>query len=507
MKKIITLIVLFVFLTGSFAAAIADSKERDNERSDVTEVSDDDLGNDSSESGDELSESEKSRDDNKIEIEQDDNSGKNIKKDILILPSETKSLKIIEKEKHVIEKLRENYNKCIEKCKGNNGENCEIRCAGLLTSAARMEIVFNKMKGGDIRNIANLSEGDLKKIAHLTRARLKEMAKLGSEQLRAELKSIKLVKVNEKNLAKKRIILGEKLKELNSRFNEARKKFMDEENAYKEKRKEFNEIKEKLRSCRDDSSEECKKLNEEAISRGKEFLMHAADLVIEHLNKIKAKAESSENLDENEANEIVQKIDAAIKELEDAKAKVNDAKTKEELRAAAKMIDDAWKKIEYNAMAYAARIVHTKVGEIISRSENLENKLQCAVSSMEQQNFSTDDADDLIGKFSEKVNEARSEYNSAQELLKQARAIKTGSEKSDENEAKIRELIGQAKDLISKAHDDLKEAHEQLKNLFKLIKENGVDMGGCRTDDELEEGEVYGIEESSESTANAAAAE
>jgi len=495
MKKIITLMVLLMFLTSNFAVAVADSEKKGNGRDDGTERSDGDSLDDDS---DELE--IKSR----LEIESDDSRKDNAGKDIKnILKIETKALNNVD----VIEKLRENYNKCTEKCKGNNGENCEIRCGGLLTSAARMKRLFNEMNQSKIKNIANLSDGDLKKIVHLTRARLKEIAKLSSEQLRAELKSIKLVKVNEKNLEKKRIIAGEKLNKLNSLFDDARKKFMSEEKAYKEKRKEFNEIKEKLKSCKDDDSEECKQLNEEAIARGKEFLMHAADLVIDHLNKIKAKAESSENLGDDEANEIVQKIDTAIKELEDAKAKANDAATKEELQAAAKMIDDAWKRTEYNAMAYAARIVHTKVGEIIARSENLENKLQCAVSSMEEQGFSTDDADELIDKFSEKVSEARNEFDSAKELLKQARDIKANNERNDENEAKIKELLRQAKELIGKAHDGLKEAHEQLKSLFKLIKENGVDINSCRADEDLKEGEVYDIEESSELTTDAAAAE
>src|SRR3989338_7961361 len=179
MKKIITLMVLLMFLTSSFAVAVADSEKKGNGRDDGTERSDGDSLDDDS---DELE--IKSR----LEIESDDSRKDNAGKDIKnILKIETKALNNVD----VIEKRRENYNKCTEKCKGNNGENCEIRCGGLLTSAARMKRLFNEMNQSKIKNIANLSDGDLKKIVHLTRARLKEIAKLSSEQLRAELKSIK----------------------------------------------------------------------------------------------------------------------------------------------------------------------------------------------------------------------------------------------------------------------------------------------------------------------------
>jgi len=486
MRKLIAVIVLLMFLASNFAVAIAENEGSGNGTSSGNMGSDDDS--------DDANDDDSDEDDDSDDDSDETNNTKNVRK-----------IKIKERVEILKDKTEDKYNRCMMACKGNQGEDCNVRCRGLIKSAEKISNIQEKL--GNIRaerieilkdaNRSSLSEDDLEKLVQLDRARLKELAKLSDEKLKGELKRLKLVKVKEENLAKRRIIAEEKLKDWKNAFEKAKEKFKENNELYKEKKETFNEVKEKLKACKDQDTEECKKLNEEALSRGKEFLLKTADLAIEHLNKIKAKAESSDTLTEEEVKEISEKIDNAIKELEDAKAKVSGATSKEELQDAAKAINNAWKRIKYNSMEYAVRIVNARVGEIIKRSENLERKMQCAVEQMGEQNASTDEVNSLIDEFSGKIGSARDKYDNAKELLKQAREIKANGDSSDEEDAKVKDLVEKAKQQFSEAHNDLKEAHELLKKILAIMKESNVNVGECKSSG-LNEGEVYAVEEVSE---------
>ncbi len=477
MKKLLTVFLVFILLASNFAIALADEDEKENSNADDLLRA------------------------KKLEIRNVDE----------IRKAELKNRTAIARLENVEGKLRNRYNACIEKCKAAESENCDVRCRGLMVAADKLNIVENRLQQAElnrlkilsedeVKKVAALNKSELKKLAHLDGARLKKLVKLDQARLKAELKDLKLIKVKEKNIAKKRALTEEQIKKWNEQFNNAKDNFLKNEALYKESRKAFNEMKEKLKECEGKDTEECKKLNEDAMARGKEFLLHAADVAIEHLNKIKARVEAAENIEEDEAAEMATKIDAAIAELNAIKEKVNAAATKEELQEAAKSINQIWKRIKYNAMTYASRVVHTRVGLIVKKAEKLEDKMHCAASQLEEGGEPVEEINGMIDKFSAKVDTARNAVEKSEELLKQAREIKVSEDPSDERAKQIKSLLDEAKKLINQAHKDLKDAHELLKKIFKLLKDSGVDVTGCREDGELEADEVYAVEGASETT-------
>src|SRR3989344_691933 len=488
MKKLFTAFVLLMFLMSIFSVAFADEESGSSETSD-SETSEDAETSATGSNAEETSKEE---------------LRPKLKRELMEARPSVVELK------RVRDAIEDKYKACVEKCKGNKGENCDTRCKGLVTSAERLAGIEDKLKdvelqrlkvlkSAEISKLSSLSKEDLKKLAYLNRARLKELAGLEPAKLKEKLANFKLVKIKEINLAKKRIIAESKLKQWNKDFENAKDKFIKEEKLYNEKKQEFLAVKEKLKACEGQDTEECKKLNEDALAKGKVFLTNAANLAIEHLNKIKLKVQSSENIDETEAAEIVAKLDAKISELESAKEKVAAAATKEELQEAAKIINSIWKSVKYNAMAYAARVVHARVGEIVKRSEKLEGKLQCAVDSMENQGVSIDEVNSLIDDFSAKVESARTKFKDAEDLLKQAREIKLTTDPSAERADKIKSLVDQATSLINQAQKDLKDAHELLKKIVKMVKASGVEIKDCKSD-ELEADEIYDLEDVSEAS-------
>src|SRR3989344_5408313 len=236
----------------------------------------------------------------------------------------------------------------------------------------------------------------------------------------------------------------------------------------------------------EDAKDVCQKiLNEEILQHAKEFLTNAADKAIEHLNKILEKVKSAEGVSEEDANAIIADLENAISQLEDAKAKVAAAATKEEIEEAAKTIRDIWKKAQHRAVLNAARVVHSRLGEIIQRSVHLEEKLQCSISSVPE-GADTTKLDSMTAEFSAHIATAKEKYDQAKELFQSAR----------ESEDKSSE--GQAKALLKDAHDELKKAHSLLKDIVAEIKALGGKITSC-PEEEVEE-EAEDSEEEAEET-------
>jgi len=330
-----------------------------------------------------------------------------------------------------------------------------------------------------LAKIADLDEVQLNKLAVLQRARVREFAELDKAQIKERLTNLKIKKVKKVNLFRKRVIFENKLKAANNRYNTAKQNFIKAKNAYREKRQNFLEIKEKLKACKGVESEECTQLNADALAHAKELSINAANMAIEHLNKIKESIEGNDDLEEEDAANMIANIDNAISELEAAKADVEAAETKEEVKEAAAVINRIWRRHAVRIKRYAARVVHAKVGEIIVRSEQLERKLDRILTRMEENGIDVNGIDEKVDAFSAKIEEAKDLYKQSREKFIEA--------KEGESEATVQDARRLAKD----AHRVLLDAHRIIKDIFKSIK----DAGGSIEVEEEEEIEVIEDEE------------
>jgi hypothetical protein len=190
--------------------------------------------------------------------------------------------------------------------------------------------------------------------------------------------------------------------------------------------------------------------------------LRAAEAIINHLEKVKSKVQESEDLDEKETESIIADINAKIDEINDAKADVEAATTKEEIRAAAKKINVAWKRIKAKSKIHAREVVNGKVRSLVKRSEHLEKKLDRILAEMEEKGIDVEGIDEKVTQFSDKIAEARDKLRQSNEKFKEAKA--TGVDEDRKT------LLEEAKALAREAHDDLKEAHDILKEIVREIK-------------------------------------
>ena len=331
-----------------------------------------------------------------------------------------------------------------------------------------------------LSKIAGLDERQLNKLSVMNREKVKEFAELDKTQIKAKLGNLKVKTVKKEELFRKRVVAENKLRAANQRYNNAKEKFLRAEKIYKERRQNFLDVKEKLKACKGVESEECTQWNEDALAHAKELSIKAADMAIEHLNKIKESIEANDDLEEEDAVNMIARIDDAIAELEQAKADVEAAEIKEDVKKAAAAINNIWRKYSAKVKRYAARVVHAKVGEIITRSEQLERKLDRILTKMEEDGIEVSGIDEKMDAFSAKIEEAKDLYKQSREKFIEA--------KTSDSEATVQE----ARRLAKGAHKALVDAHRILMDIFKSIKEAG---GSVEVE---EEDEVEVIEEEEE---------
>jgi len=324
--------------------------------------------------------------------------------------------------------------------------------------------------------IENISEEKLDVFLHMSRAEQKNILEQDTENALKAMEKFKLKPVNKDMLFKKRIITANKLKQAEQNYVRAGQNYLKALNSYKQVKGKFLEAKERLRECEDVDSEECDELRKRAQNHSVEMIVNSANMIIEHLNKIKEKVGSSETMDPERAEEILSEINSSISELEDAITQAESAETKEEVKEAAKTVSKLWIRIRHRERLHAASVVKARVWGIIKRSENLEDRLEQTLARMEEQGIEIDDIDARVGEFSAKIEEAKSKYEQAQDLMDGAYL--------EEDKEKLKEIVDEAKQLIDQAHELLKEAHTLLVEIVKDIKAAGGEITPETEEDE-----------------------
>lgn len=328
--------------------------------------------------------------------------------------------------------------------------------------------------------VAGLPEDKQKVFLNLGRAKQKEVLEMDSDDADAELGKFKVRVVKNNMLFKNRVIDTAKMLKADGDFKAAKAEYDTAKEELREARKAFDDAKKSGDS-------------EAAMEAAKDYLLFAADIEIAALEKIQGKVEGSEELTEEEAAEIIADVDAKLTELEDAKAAAEAATTKEEVQEAAKTILRIGKNIKVRFARHVMRMKYRQVGVVVERSAHLEERFDCAVTTLEENGIDTASIQTLMDEFSAKVESAREKFSQADEMLKEAKALRDTDETG---EGQVTGKVQESRMLLQEAQSDLKDAHTILKDILREAKASGGNVGACATKDaDLEADEEVVIEE------------
>jgi len=304
-----------------------------------------------------------------------------------------------------------------------------------------------------LEKVSDLSEKEIEKLSVLGRARLKEIAEKNPEKLRAELKSLKVIKVNNaEGLARKKLTEA-KLEAVKQKFETAKETFKEAKEALKEERSALKEAKE-------DGDEAA------TLEHAKKYLLQTADALVSHLEKIKAKVQESSQISDEREAKLVAEIDAQISEITAIKAEIESAATKEQIKGAAKKLRIKWNGLKHLVRVYAERVVSARVEGLVNQGAVLEKKLDNILAKAEENGIDIDVSAE-VEAFSSKIALARDKYAQAQAKLESVLDLKAGNATNDQ----IKAAADEAKSLLKEARGALKEAHDALKEIVKKIRE------------------------------------
>lgn len=328
--------------------------------------------------------------------------------------------------------------------------------------------------------IKNFSDNITKVFLHLPRAEQKRILEMTQGQAEEQLGKYQLLAVNKSLLYQVRVIPVPVL------IN-ARERVQDAKEEYEQIKQELDDEKVKFERAKLGRNEE------QATEHAQKFMIKTADLVIKALERVKHSVETSDDISEEEAEEILAEIQEEIDAMEEAKSDVEAAETKAQVQDAGKVILNVWKHTRIRIKRHVTRLIHARLGEIIKRSEHLESKLDCTLQSLEEQGLNISAYDAMVDDFSLEVDNAKSKFRQARNYLDQAKELKS-DDTSDEDLAEVEGLVQAAQNLIDQAKDHTKQAHEILKELVRAIKDAGGELTDCQ-EPELEEDQVYDVVE------------
>jgi len=317
-----------------------------------------------------------------------------------------------------------------------------------------------------------------------------------NKELKDFKKDPKLKKYDEDNDYKARKIGKEKLDKAKKDYTKTKEKYIQAKEKYNEKKKNFNDKKEELRKCKGVDPTKCDDLEEEIRDEAKKFLINTADRILKHLDKVRAKVDSNEDLSEDEVTEILANIDEMATDVESAKSTIEASEDKEEIQAAARTIKGVWTKIKHKLAIHTGKIVSSKIGYTIMKMKNVETSLERTLARMEENGIDTTEIQSSIDDINELVGQAKSDYSAALDKFKEA------AEAEDAETAKA--LVQEGNELIKAVHNSLIEARKILSDVIKMIREAGGAGELIAPEDEIieevEEEEEVDSEETDDST-------
>ena len=328
---------------------------------------------------------------------------------------------------------------------------------------------------------------------HLPRAKQKDIAKKGIEKGIEALSKYKLKKVNKNMLFKKREISKLRLERARKNFMRAKNAYLMAKNAYNEKRRIFLDVKKKLKDCKNLNSTRCNDIRERIKEDAKNFTIRAAEMIINHLEKIESKIEVDENMDEADAQHITLDLNNTINRLNGIIDDIKKAQTKNDIRDAARKIDSIWRRIKYRERVYAYRLINSDMWGVLKKSEKIEDRFDAKLAEMEERGINVSELQSKLDEYSAKGASAKGKYETAKQLLLQAHMIALNS---TGNGQEVSSFVKRAIDLIHESRQDLKDAVKIAREIIKGIKDAGENLAPAENsgkEEGLGENETYEV--------------
>ncbi|MEK6959280.1 MAG: hypothetical protein AABW59_04520 [archaeon] len=263
------------------------------------------------------------------------------------------------------------------------------------------------------------------------------------------------------------------------RIDNAKEAFIKAQEKFDKVKEDFNIAKDKWIQAKkvwDSNKSDTNKF----FTHAKNYLLKSTEKMQNHLELSKTRVLSMKNISEADLNDLIEKYDLTIAELDAIIVKINAATDKNDLAAIAEEIKNVWMNAKNLAKRNAGLIVSANVAKLIDNTSNVIAKIEAKAIEFDNNGL------DMTATF-EKIAQAKAYIVSAQDQLdiainnfQNVNGLETDANFMSEGKAAIRE-----------AHSNLKKAHESAKlaiqEMVKAKKAAGIsdapEDSNARTDE------------------------
>lgn len=250
---------------------------------------------------------------------------------------------------------------------------------------------------------------------------------------------------------------------LRERYQAANERYANARAAYMEKKREIAVVKGRLAECAGDDSEACEQVRTRIKADIGPYLERSADMVLESLEKTKARIEASD-LDEERKEELLAKLQERIDAMTAAKVaagELDDDAAMEEVREATEGVRNAWGQTQRTMKVGLGVSVAARVGSLVRQTERLGERLDMMLEKLEERGLDTTVADVHVAEFEENVANAKMAWEEAKAAYDEADSATSFDGLVREANQNLRE----ARRSLLAARDSLREAVRTIKRL------------------------------------------
>jgi len=198
---------------------------------------------------------------------------------------------------------------------------------------------------------------------------------------------------------------------------------------------------------------------ENALEKGKDYLLKADQTLVKYLEMISAYVEGEPSLSDTERENILNELDSYITWLEQKQPEIEDATTKKELVEIAETVRNKWMEIRPTTKRIVGQIMNAKVLWLINKAETASDKVDNTIEKLKEQGKDTTALEAWLEDFNTKIDLAKQKHQAAKEKYAEIKDVKDADE-----------LLRQGDEFVREANQYLKSAYKDLKEIVKELR-------------------------------------
>ncbi len=240
-----------------------------------------------------------------------------------------------------------------------------------------------------------------------------------------------------------------------------KEKYIEAKDLYDQAKKQFESAKADYRAAK------TKEKDEALLTATKDYMVKGIDAMIAYIQIIEANANLAENkgIAPYDASGNLNKY---ISDLEQKKAEVQSATTKQQLVDAAKPIKETWLNIRVEVKYYIGYVVNNRLEAFLNKANDVSSKFESEIQKLKSKGIDTTKLESDLATFNDWVSKAEAEYNTAKQSYSTHGGFDSYGHVTNLNEAD--QFLKAANKNIQQANQYLKKARDSFKNTVAELK-------------------------------------